>query len=171
MKRCLAIAVTVLMLFTICAYAEQNEFADISDDELLLIYKRIKAEVNARGLEPDETMVLKEGRYIIGSDIEAGEYRITCLGTEADDLSDAFGALGSLYDGLDSRGNTSYSGLFSSLGSLYSSVDEGMTIEIVGDYGEVKKTINLKKGESATLTLQGKVALKISGGTCELQKK
>ena len=46
-----------------------------------------------------------------------------------------------------------------------------MTVEIIGDYGTVIKSVQLKKGESATLTLEGRVALKVSEGTCQLESK
>ena len=170
MKKGFAILLALLLACCMtCVHAERNEFDTLSNEELLLIYKRIRQEVEARGLKLSEPISLTEGRYIIGQDIEPGKYVITCTKTDTEDLSRTFESLGTLYDGLDSSSGTSYSDLFSSLGSLYSAIDEGVKIEIVGDYGSIIKSIQLKNGECATLILEGKVALKITGGSCELE--
>ena len=76
-----------------------------------------------------------------------------------------------MLDGLSGSGDSTYSSLYSSLGSMFSSLDSGVKVEIIGDFGAVIKSVQLKKGESATLTLEGKVALQISDGTCRLEKK
>ena len=107
----------------------------------------------------------------MGSDITPGKYLITCLGTSTDNLSQEFGSLGSMLDGLSGNGDSTYSSLYSSLGSMFSSLDNGAKVEIIGDFGAVIKSVQLKKGESATLTLEGKVALQISDGTCRLERK
>ena len=154
-------------------------FSALTDDQLRLLYQGIMAEAQARGislteiraLNSSEPVTLPAGKYIVGSDIEPGRYLITCLGTSTDDLSQEFGSLGSMLDGLSGSGDSTYSSLYSSLGSMFSSLDSGAKVEIIGDFGAVIKSVQLKKGESATLTLEGKVALQITDGTCRLERK
>jgi hypothetical protein len=43
-----------------------------------------------------------------------------------------------------------------------------MTVEIVGDYGDVLKRYDMKAGDSLDITLKEKTALKISDGSCTL---
>lgn len=74
-------------------------------------------------------------------------------------------------DGLDSSSGTSYTDIYSSLGSMFASLDESVKVEVIGDYGSVIKSVQLKKGESVSLTLDGKVALKITDGACRLESK
>ena len=154
-------------------------FSALTDDQLRLLYQGIMAEAQKRGISLAETravissepVTLPAGKYIVGSDIEPGKYLITCLATSTDDLSQEFGSLGSMLDGLSGSGDSTYSSLYSSLGSMFSSLDSGVKVEIIGDFGAVIKSVQLKKGESATLTLEGKVALQISDGTCRLERK
>lgn len=83
------------------------------------------------------------------------------------------------------RRNDTYGGLYSSLGDLYGGVDSALgglmgslggmmsdiintEVEIIGDYGTVLKSYELKAGESVQITLSENTALKISEGTCVL---
>ncbi len=154
-------------------------FSALTDEQLRLLYQGIMAEAQIRGISLTESraaistepVTLPAGKYIVGSDITPGKYLITCLGTSTDNLSQEFGSLGSMLDGLSGNGDSTYSSLYSSLGSMFSSLDNGAKVEIIGDFGAVIKSVQLKKGESATLTLEGKVALQISDGTCRLERK
>lgn len=156
-----------------------TSFSALTDDQLRLLYQGILAEAQSRGISLTETraaistepVTLPAGKYIVGSDVAPGRYLITCLGTSTDDLSQEFGSLGSMLDGLSGSDSSTYSSLYSSLGSMFSSLDSGVKVEIIGDFGAVIKSVQLKKGESATLTLEGRVALQISDGTCRLERK
>ena len=154
-------------------------FSALTDEQLRLLYQGIMTEAQIRGISltetrstiPSEPMTVPAGKYIVESDIAPGKYLITCLSTSTDNLSQEFGSLGSMMDGLSGNGDSTFSDLYSSLGSMFSSLDEGAKVEIIGDFGAVIKSVQLKKGESATLTLEGKVALQISNGTCRLERK
>ena len=160
-----------MLLVCAAAHAGGLNVSALTDDQLRAVYQAVRAEAAARGLALTEGVTLGEGRYIVGQDVDPGTYVITCVASDAEALSGRFGSLGSMLDGLGGGSGTSFSDLYSSLGSMYASLDEGVKVEIIGDYGSVLKSVQLKKGESATLTLEGKVALKISEGSCLLESK
>lgn len=115
-------------------------------------------------------MTLQEGKYIIGKDIPAGQYTITCVSTEGESLNNMYNSLGSAYDSLDSGSDTSWSSLFGALGGMMEEMSE-LEIEILGDYGDVLKKVTLKKDSSADLILSEGTALQISEGTAKLISK
>ena len=170
MRKLFALLLALMLLTCATACADSLNVSSWTDDQLRAAYQALRAEAAARGIALTEAITLGAGRYIVGQDIEPGAYVITCAATDAEALTDSFGSLGSMMDGL-SGGGSSFTDLYSSLGSLYSSLDEGVKIEIIGDYGSVIKSVQLKKGESVSLTLEGKVALKISDGSCRLEIK
>lgn len=108
---------------------------------------------------------LREGKYIIGEDIKPGTYTLTCVGTAGEHLNDAYGALGGALDALDS-GN-GYSSLFGSLGGMMEEY-VGLTVEIIGDYGDVLKSYTMKTGDSFQIRLEAGTALKITDGSCTI---
>ena len=112
-----------------------------------------------------EIRTLREGKYIVGEDIEAGVYSLTCTATAGEQMKDAYGSLGSAFDALDGDGG--YSSLFGALGGMMEGVID-MTVEIVGDYGDVLKRYDMKVGDSLKITLKANTALKISDGSCTL---
>ena len=112
-----------------------------------------------------EQRTLREGKYIVGEDIEAGVYSLTCTATAGEQMKDAYGSLGSAFDALDGDGG--YSSLFGALGGMMEGVID-MTVEIVGDYGDVLKRYDMKVGDSLKITLKANTALKISDGSCTL---
>lgn len=112
-----------------------------------------------------EERTLREGKYIVGEDIEAGVYSLTCTATAGEQMKDAYGSLGSAFDALDGDGG--YSSLFGALGGMMEGVID-MTVEIVGDYGDVLKRYDMKVGDSLKITLKANTALKISDGSCTL---
>ena len=171
MKRTIAFLLVLLTLCAASACAETPDFSRMTDDQLRAAYLALRMEAAARGLALGESLTLHEGRYIVGQDIDPGTYVITCVGTSTEDLSRSFGSLGAAMDGLDGTGGTSYSDLYASLGSAFAALDEGAKVEIIGDYGTVIKSTQLKKGQSVTITLDGKVALKITDGSCLLESK
>jgi predicted small secreted protein len=112
-----------------------------------------------------EPRTLREGRYIVGEDIEVGAYTLTCTATAGEQMKDAYGSLGSAFDALDGDGG--YSSLFGALGGMMEGVID-MTVEIVGDYGDVLKRYDMKAGDSLKITLKANTALKITDGSCTL---
>lgn len=137
MKKWIALAMVVLM--TICVAAGDAE-------------------------EPMER-TLREGKYIIGEDIEPGTYRLTCLETAGEHMKDAYGVLGDAMDALD--GSQGYGSMFDAFGGMFEQY-VGMTVEILGDYGDVLKSWDLKAGDSMSITLKTETALQISDGSCTI---
>ena len=171
MKKWMALLLMLIVLVGVTAYADSIDFSGWTDVQLRAAYQAIVAEAGRRGIALAESTTLGAGRYIVGQDIDAGSYVITCVSTDAEEMSKGFGSLGAALDGLGSSDGTSYTDIYASLGSMFASLDEGVKIEVIGDYGTVIKSVQLKKGESASLILEGKVALKISDGTCRLERK
>ena len=112
-----------------------------------------------------EARTLREGKYIVGEDIEAGAYTLTCTATAGKQMKDAYGSLGGAFDALDGDGG--YSALFGALGGMMEGVID-MTVEIVGDYGDVLKHYDMKAGDSLPITLKEGTALKITDGSCTI---
>lgn len=114
--------------------------------------------------EPVER-TLREGKYIIGEDIEPGTYTLTCLDTAGEHMKDAYGALGDAMDALD--GSQGYGSMFGAFGGMFEEYID-MSVEILGDYGDVLKSWNLKAGDSMSITLKEKTALQITDGSCTI---
>ena len=114
-----------------------------------------------------DDLTLREGRYIVGEDIDAGVYILTCTGTTGDQMDTAYGALGNALDALG--GTKGYGNLFGAFGGLMA---EGitMTVSILGSYGDVVTSRELKTGERVKITLKKGTALKITDGSCTLEK-
>ena len=115
--------------------------------------------------EATQGRTLREGKYIIGEDIAPGTYTLTCTATAGEQMKDAYGSLGSAFDALDGDGG--YGALFGALGGMMEDVID-LTVEILGDYGDVLKRYDMKAGDSLKITLQAKTALKITDGSCTL---
>ena len=121
---------------------------------------------NAEAAEAAEGRVLREGKYIIGEDIAPGAYTLTCTATAGEQMNDAYGSLGGALDALDGGGNE-FGALFGMLGGMAEDVID-MTVEIVGDYGDVLKRYDMKAGDSLPITLKEGTALKITDGSCTI---
>ena len=165
MKKILFVLFVFLMV-SIPALGQTDEVRNLSDAQQRSLYEAIKAEMSRRGLDKVE-MTLREGKYIIGRDIPAGNYRITCLSTEGESLNNMYNSLGSGFNSLDSSSGTDWGSLFGALGGMMEEISE-LEIEILGDYGDVLNRVSLKKDASADLTLNEGTALKISEGTAKL---
>lgn len=113
------------------------------------------------------TITLREGRYIIGEDIPAGKYVLTCLSTTGGELGNAYGQIGGVMDSFG--GTQGYGSLFGAFGGIMESI-VGMTVEVLGGYGEVIKSGTLKTGDRVAITLTTNTALKISDGSCSLER-
>ena len=168
MKKFVFVLLAVLIM-ALPVLGQADEVRSLSDDQLRSLYESIKAEMSRRGLDSVE-MTLKEGKYIIGKDIPAGSYTITCLSTEGEDLNNMYSSLGSAYNSLDSSSGTDWGSLFGALGGLMEDISE-LEVEILGDYGDVLKKVTLKKDASVDLTLNEGTALQISEGTAKLSSR
>ena len=168
-KRWIVLIVSVLLLaISMPIFAQQSEVINLSDAQLKELYEIVKEEMTRRGLDAVE-ISLAEGRYIIGKDIPAGSYTITCISTEGESIGGAYDSLGSAVDSLSGTGDA-WANLFGALGGLMEEVSE-LRVEILGDYGDVLKSVTLKKDASADITLQEGTALKISDGSAKLISK
>ena len=116
-----------------------------------------------RGLSLTQELTLREGKYIVGKDIEPGTYTIKCTETSGDTYGGLYSSLGDLYGGSDSP----LGGLIGSLGGMMSDIINA-EVKIIGDYGTVLKSFELKAGQSARINLEKNTALQISEGTCVL---
>ena len=112
-----------------------------------------------------EGRVLREGKYIIGEDIEAGTYTLTCIATAGEQMNDAYGSLGSAFDAIE--GGNEFGSLFGMLGGMAEDYVD-MTVEIIGDYGDVLKTYSMKTGDTMSITLKEETALQITDGSCTI---
>ena len=112
-----------------------------------------------------EGTVLREGKYIIGEDIEAGTYTLTCIATAGEQMNDTYGSLGSAFDAIE--GGNEFGSLFGMLGGMAEDYVD-MTVEIIGDYGDVLKTYSMKTGDTMSITLKEETALQITDGSCTI---
>lgn len=107
---------------------------------------------------------LKEGKYIVGKDIKAGDYTLKCTATDGSKLNGAYDMLGKAFGAL---GEKELGGLYGALGDMAEEI-AGMSVEILGDFGDVLDSYELDKDEEMELTLTEGTALQISSGKCEL---
>ena len=140
MKKLIALtaALLVLALIGICVAEEQTEI---------------------------EGRVLREGKYIIGEDIEAGTYTLTCIATAGKQMNDTYGSLGDAFDAIE--GSNEFGSLSGMLGGMAEDYVD-MTVEIIGDYGDVLKTYSMKTGDTMSITLKEETALQITDGSCTI---
>lgn len=115
-------------------------------------------------------ITLREGKYIIGKDINVGNYIITCTGTAGEAAGKAYGSVGNMMDSLDGNSNGEWGNLYGSLGNLMGEYID-MTVEILGDYGDVLRSFTMKNGDSRTIKLEKGTALNITDGSCTLTLK
>ncbi len=162
-------ALLVLLMVSVPALGQTDEVRQLTDAQLQSLYEAVKAEISRRGLNAVE-MTLQEGKYVIGRDIPAGYYQITCLSTEGETLNNVYSSLGSGLDSMDNSSASAWGNLFGALGGMMEEISE-LEIEILGDYGDVLKRVTLKKDASADITLNEGTALQISEGTARLISK
>ena len=164
MKRFLHVIIAVLLLFTgIAAFADNADLKSLSDDELLSLYENVREEIATRGLSTVRS--LRSGKYIVGKDILPGFYRLTCTGTEGEDIGNAYASLGNAYGDLIGDG---WGSLMDSLGSMMGSISE-TKVKIVGDYGTELNSVSMKTGDSCTITLSEGTALEVSDGSVRIE--
>ena len=142
-------------LFSIPASAA-NSISDYSDDQLKQLYELVRDEMIKRGLPLAREISLREGKFIVGQDIQPGTYTLKCTETFGETYGDAYSSLGGLFG--DELG-----GLMVSLGGMMSDMINAEA-EIIGNYGTVLKSFELKSGDSVRITLDEGTALQLSDG-------
>ena len=163
MKKLLSVLLVLalaLALLPCAAFADSDGFGSFSDAELKQLYEAIRQEMQKRGLSTTKELTLREGKYIVGQDIEPGSYTLKCVETSGESYGDLYSSLGNFYGG-------QLGDLMGSLGGMVSNVIN-TEAKIIGDYGTVLKSFELKAGDSVRLTLEKNTALEISEGTCTL---
>lgn len=152
----------VLCLFNVSAFAASS-LSDYSDSQLKQLYEAVREEMVKRGLPLAQEVTLREGKIIVGQDILPGSYTLKCTATSGDTYGDLYSSLGDAYSAFDSA----LGGLMGSLGGMMGDVINA-EVEIIGNYGTVLKSFEMKAGDSVRITLEEGTALQISDGTCVL---
>lgn len=174
MKKIAAVLLVFCLMISGIAFAESTpDFSQFTDEMLLELYGYVQDEVERRGLSVSrsvntEPIELKEGQYVVGEDIPAGSYTVTCTLASNEDVERA-NAMGDAYSSLfGAMGNeemgSAFGSLFSSIGSLAG--DPKAEVKIIGAYGAELKYFTLRQDESTTVTLNEGTAVRISDGTC-----
>ena len=153
-------ALILATLATTASAAGIPDFSKMSDKEVQELYEAVRDEMIARGLPLAQEITLKAGKFIIGEDILPGTYTVKCLKSDGDTYGDLYSGLGEAYSSMDS----SLGGLMGALGGMMGEVLT-TSVEILGDYGTVLKTYELKTGDSVTVKLEEGTALQISDGS------
>ena len=164
MKKLISVVLILLMLLSAmaCVFAE-NTLTGYSDDQLKQLYEMVKEEMMKRGLPLAQEVTLREEKFIVGQDILPGTYTLKCTATSGDTYGDLYSSLGDAYSSFDSA----LGGLMGSLGGMMGDVINA-EVEILGNYGTVLKSFEMKAGDSVRITLEEGTALQISDGTCVL---
>ena len=157
MKQFLSIVLALLMILSVmtCASAE-NSLSGYSDDQLKQLYEMVRDEMIKRGLPLAQEITLREGKFIIGQDIQPGTYTLKCTETFGETYGDAYSSLGGLFGG-------DLGGMMNSLGGMMGDMINAEA-EILGNYGTVLKSYELKTGDSVRITLEEGTALQLSDG-------
>lgn len=152
----------IISFFSVSA-AAANSLSDYNDSQLKQLYEAVKEEMIKRGLPLAQEVTLREGKFIVGQDILPGSYTLKCTATSGDTYGDLYSSLGDAYSSFDSA----LGGLMGSLGGMMGDVIN-TEVEILGDYGTVLKSFEMKAGDSVRITLEEGTALQVSDGTCVL---
>ena len=87
MKKLLSVILVLALALTLlpcAAFAASGAFDDFSDDDLKYWYEEARKEMVRRGLSLSQELTLREGKYIVGQDIEPGSYTLKCVETSGD---------------------------------------------------------------------------------------
>ncbi len=165
MKKLFSVTLVLLLLLSVlpCAGFADSTFAGYSDGQLTELYEAVRTEMISRGLPLAQEITLRDGKFIVGEDILPGTYTLRCVGTSGDTYGDMYSSLGDAYSAFDSE----LGGLMGSLGDMMGEVIT-TEVEIIGDYGTVIKSFELRAGDSVRISLTENTALQITDGTCVL---
>ena len=105
-----------------------------------------------------------QGTFVVGADLKAGTYDITCKSTSDDGFDDSMSGFSDFYA---DQGMDDYADMFSSISGMYDSI-AGMTVETIGKDGLMDKYLTLKSGETARIILEDGMKLELSGGSADL---
>ena len=156
----LVFAIALTLFAATASAAGAPDFSKMSDKEVQELYEAVRDEMINRGLPLAQEITLKAGKFIIGEDILPGTYTVKCLKSDGDTYGDLYSGLGEAYSSMDS----SLGGLMGAVGGMMGEVLT-TSVEILGDYGTVLKTYELKTGDSVTVKLEEGTALQISDGS------
>lgn len=154
------LALILAMLSATAFAAGVLDFTEYSDKELQQLYEAVRDEMINRNLPLAQELTLREGKFVIGQDILPGTYTIKCTETFGDTYGDLYSSLGGMF-------NDELGGLMGSLGGMMSDIVNAQVV-IIGDYGNVIKSFELRVGDSTRITLTEGTALQVSDGTCVL---
>ena len=171
MKKILAhiiVLATLLSLISSMAFAadktESLNVATLKDEELLLYYFQIQAELALRGYTASKQIELEEGNYKVGTDLPAGYYSIICISTLDDETSTSIDALDTMYSsfGLGILGDA--------IQGMSTAVDMvgDMTVDILSSSGEKLNTFELGRGKTAKVALEDSQIIQVSAGAISL---
>lgn len=86
MKRMLPFAILMLsVFFSVSAFAEEVDITNLGDKELIELRDRIEVELSSRGSIGG---IIREGTYVVGTEIASGIYDVFNFPVEADDAID-----------------------------------------------------------------------------------
>ena len=105
-----------------------------------------------------------QGTFVVGTDLKAGTYDITCKSASDDGFNDSMSGFSDFYAG---QGMDDYADMFNSISGMYGSI-AGMTVETIGKDGLMDKYLTLKSGENARIILEDGMKLELSGGSADL---
>ena len=154
------LALTLALLTTTAFAASAPDFTKYTDKELQELYDAVREEMVERGLPLAQEITLKAGKFIVGEDILPGTYTVKCLKSDGDAYGDLYSGLGDAYSSIDSE----FGGLMGALGGMMGDVLT-TSVDIIGDYGTVLKSYELKTGDTVTVKLEEGTALQISDGS------
>lgn len=106
-----------------------------------------------------------QGTFIVGQDLKAGTYDITCTSTSDENMS---GSMSGFSDFYASQGMSEYADMFGSLGDMYGSIG-GMTVKTYkanASYSD--QYLTLKSGETARIILEDGGKLELTDGSAKL---
>ena len=139
----------------------------ITEPEYILLsaaVEKILSSSTAAAAPTQTSYSFGQGTFIVGQDIKAGTYDITCKSASDEGLSSSISEFSDIYS---SYGMDDYANMFGSLGSMYDSMS-GMSVTIYKNGGGYDKHLTLKVDETASIILEDGGRLELSDGTAEL---
>lgn len=105
-----------------------------------------------------------QGTFVVGQDLAAGTYDVTCTSTNDSSYSDSMNAFS---DFASSYGMEEYANLFDSYGSLATSLDS-MSIMVYKANGMYDNSYTIKPDSSARIIVTDGMKIEITGGNAHL---
>lgn len=106
-----------------------------------------------------------QGTFIVGQDLKAGTYDVTCETSSGGDLDSSMAGLSDFYA---SQGMNDYADMIDSMSGMYGSIG-GMTVKTYkAGVSYSDQYLTLKSGETARIILEDGGKIEISDGTAKL---